>query len=107
MAKVIKKPVKKGTTHVDINKDVSEREKQQIITMTSQITKVALHNQKVLAVFITIDVNMGCTVVHFGAAPEIKKRAKFLADKISEMIPTLMEAYEIPQMDVPTETVKS
>lgn len=100
------KPVKKkGTTHVDINKDVSEREKQQIIAMTSQITKVALHNQKVLAVFITIDVNLNPMVIHFGAAPEIKKRAKFLADKIAEMVPTLMEAYEIPQMDVPIKKV--
>ena len=105
----IKNPVKtkpkKGVTHVDINKDVSEQERQQIIDMTSQITKVALNHQKVLAVFVSFDVNGGCHVVHFGAAPEIRKRAVFLANRISEMIPTIMEAYEIPQMDVPPKKV--
>ena len=109
MAKKIeetKKPVKKkGTTHIDINKDISKQERQQIIDMTSEITKVALHHQKVLAVFVTFDVKGVWHVVHFGAAPEIKKRAIFLADKVSDMIPAIMESYEIPQMDVSTKKV--
>ncbi len=95
-----KKPVRQV-----ILKDLSEVERNKIINMTSAITKIALQNHQVIAVFITMDVKGDWQIVHFGAGPEIDKRAKFMADSIAVEVPRIVESYEIPQMDITTEKV--
>ncbi len=115
MAKEIKKIVKtkpvkpkKDVKQVDIRTEVSERERNQLRSMTSDITKVALKNKKVIAIFITMDVNGKFQIVHFGAGPEIGKRSKYLADNIAKSIKPLIDTYDIPQIvDLPAEKVQS
>ena len=89
-----------GTKQVSL-KDLSEIEQKQIIDMTSRMTKIAIQNRKVMAVMLTFDVKGKCQIIHFGAAPEIKKRAKFFADKIGDAVPALITAYDLPQPEVP------
>ena len=89
-------------------KDFSEVEQKQIIEMTSRMTKIAIQNKKIIAVMITFDVKGNVQVIQFGASPEISKRSKFLADKIADMVPALMTAYDIPQPEIPeTEKVEA
>ncbi len=116
MAKEIKKvekvsretKPKKGLRQVDIRSEVSELERNQLRSMTSDITKIALKNKKIIAVFITMDVNGKFQLVHFGAGPEIGKRSKYLADNIAKSIKPLIDAYDIPQIvDLPAEKVRS
>lgn len=105
----IKNPVKvkKGTIQVDISKDVDRITKERLLNMRSQITKTGLNNQKIIGVFVTFDVNGNVEIVYFGAGPEIEKRAQFLSTKIADSIPVIMEAYDMPQIDMPPEKVKS
>ena len=110
MAKEIKKAcptVRRGTTQVDINKDVDEIEKIRLTELIRQITRVSLQNSKVLAVYVSFDVKAKVSVIHFGSIPETKTKAHYLANKIADSIPAWIEAYEIPQMDTPIEKVKS
>jgi hypothetical protein len=106
--KPVKKQQKKGVTQRDVRTDFSNRERDQILTMTSDITKIALRYRKIIAVFITMDVNGKFQIVHFGAGPEIGKRSKYLADNIAKSIKPLIDAYDIPGMvDLPPEKVRS
>lgn len=110
--KNIKPPVKKkphkGVKQVNVRSDVSERERNQILSMTSDITKVALRYKKVIGLFITMDVKGRFQLVHFGVGPEIGKRSKYLADNIAKSIKPLIDAYDIPEIvDLPDEKVRS
>jgi hypothetical protein len=100
------KPARKGVKQVNI-KEVSKLERNQILSMTSDITKIALKNKKIIAVFITMDVKGKFQIVHFGAGPEIGKRSKYLADNIAKTIKPLIDAYDIPNLDLPAEKVRS
>jgi len=106
--KPVKKQEKKGVKQVDVRSEVSERERNQLRDMTSDIAKVALKNKKIIAIFITMDINGKFQIVHFGAGPEIGKRSKYLADNIATSIKPLIDAYDIPQIvDLPTEKARS
>ncbi len=108
ITKPVKKQEKKGVSQVDIRSEVSERERNQLRDMTSDITKIALKNKKIIAVFITMDTNGKFQLVHFGAGPEIGKRSKYLADNIAKSIKPLIDAYDIPQIvDLPAEKARS
>ena len=91
-----------GTKQIEVN-DLSEIEQIQLRSLISDLVKLSIQHKKVLSVFVSIDVKGKYQVNYFGAAPEINKRAKFLADKIAAMIPALITAYDIPQMDQPGE----
>jgi len=84
-------------------KEFSDIEQIQLRSLISDTTKVSIQHKKVLSVFLSIDVKGKFQVVYFGAAPEIRKRAKYLADKIADMIPALITSYDIPKMDQPGE----
>lgn len=102
------KPTKKGVRQVNVRSDVSALERNQILSMTSDIAKVALQYKKIIAIFITMDVKGKFQLVHFGAGPEIGKRSKYLADNIAKSIKPLIDAYDIPQIvDLPDEKVQS
>ena len=106
--KPVKNQPKKDVKQVDIRSEVSERERNQLRDMTSDITKVALKNKKIVAIFITMDINGKFQIVHFGAGPEIGKRSKYLADNIATSIKPLIDAYDIPQIvDLPAEKARS
>lgn len=108
ITKPVKKPRQKGVKQVNVRTDVSERERKQILSMTSNITKIALRYYKIIAVFITMDVTGKFQIVHFGAGPEIGKRSKYLADNIAKEIKPLIDAYDLPEMvDLPDEKVRS
>ncbi|NHZ85230.1 MAG: hypothetical protein GWP19_05045, partial [Planctomycetia bacterium] len=104
MAKEIKdikpavKKTKRGVKQINVRSDVSERERNQILSMTSDITKVALRYKKIIAIFITMDVKGKFQLVHFGAGPEIGKRSKYLANNIAKSIKPLIDAYDLPQI---------
>ncbi len=107
MTKEIKKIPKKGTTQIDINQDVTEIEKIRLTELIRQFTKMTLQNSKVLAVYVSFNVQGEASIVHFGSIPEVKAKAHYLANKIADSIPAWIEAYEIPQMDIPVEKVES
>ena len=114
MAKEIKdikpavKKTKRGVKQINVRSDVSERERNQILSMTSDITKVALRYKKIIAIFITMDVKGKFQLVHFGAGPEIGKRSKYLANNIAKSIKPLIDAYDLPQIvDLPDEKAKA
>lgn len=105
---VKKKPVKRGVRQVNVRSDVSAFERNQILSMTSDISKIALRYKKIIGVFIVMDVNGKFQIVHFGASPEIGKRSKYLADNIAKSIKPLIDTYDIPQIvDLPDEKVQS
>ncbi|NHZ87200.1 MAG: hypothetical protein GWP19_15225 [Planctomycetia bacterium] len=105
---VKKRPVKKGVKQVNIRSDVSEFERNQILSMTSDITKIVLRYRKIIGLFITMDVNGKFQIVHFGAGPEIGKRSKYLADNIAKSIKPLIDAYDMPvDVDLPDKKIES
>lgn len=105
MTKEIKKT--KGTTQVDVDKDVSEIEGIRLKELIRQVTRLSLQNNKVLAVYIAFDVDADVTIIPFGSTPEIQKKAAYLATKFGDMIPMLIESYVMPKMDITPEKVKS
>ena len=92
----------KGTKQTNL-KDYSKREQKQIMDMTSKMTKIALQNKKIISIMIMMDINGNVQVIQFGATNEIEKRSKFMANKIADMIPAIITAYDIPQPEVPGE----
>lgn len=101
------KEIKKGTTQVDINTDVTEIDKIRLTELIRQFTRMTLQNGKVLAVYVSFDAKAEPSIIHFGAIPEIQAKAHYIANKIADSLPAWIEAYEIPQMDTPIEKVKS
>ena len=86
-----------GTKMVDERRKMTEVEKIRYVTVQQEITKLCIHQKKVLAVFITFDVKGVFEIYQFGAASEISKRSQFLAEKIRDAIPGIMESYDIPK----------
>lgn len=98
---------KKGTIHIDLEKDVSELDKIRLEQLRSGVEKVSLNNKKYLAVYVSFSAKGEASIVTFGAVNETKVKAQWLATKIADMIPAWIESYDIPQMDTPIEKVKS
>ena len=73
----------------------------------SAVTKLALQDQKVIAIHITFDVNGVFEIFHFGAAPEISKRAVYLAERIGGVLKKFVEEYGMPQVDIQENPAKS
>lgn len=92
---------KKSTIHVDIEKDVTELDKILFEKLIYGVRKVSLNNKKHLAVYVSFSAKGEVSIVTFGAVPETKVKAQWLADKIADMIPVWIEAYDIPQIDLP------
>lgn len=99
--------MKKGTTQVDINKDVDKIERIRLTELIRQVARLSLQNSKVLGIYVSFDVKANVSIVHFGSIPEIKGKAHYLANKIADSIPAWIEAFDIPQMDTPTKKVKA
>ena len=100
-------PQIKGTQQIDVDTDVNEIEGIRLKELIRQVTRLSLQNNKVLAVYIAFDVKADVTIVPFGSTPEIQKKASFLATKFGDMVPMLIESYEIPKMEIPSKDVKS
>ena len=90
---------KTGTTHINIETEPNAQ-KIQYQKLQEGLNKLSLHNKKVCSVMLSFTIKGEPTVCYFGATPEVKHRAQFLAEKIAEMVPVLMQAYEMPNMDV-------
>ena len=88
-----------GTKQVDV-RNLSEAEQLKLRSLISGMVKLSIQHRKVLSVLVTFDVKSNIEVNYFGASPEITKRAKFLSDKIGDMIPKLMNDYDIPKAEV-------
>ncbi len=106
--KSVKPRRKAGVKKINVRTDVSERERNQILAMTSDISKIALRYHKIIGIFISMDVNGKFQIVHFGAGPEISKRSGYLADNFAKEIKPLIDAYDIPvAVDLPAEKIQS
>ena len=97
----------KGTKQIDVDKDVSEIEGIRLKELIRQVRRLTFQNGKVLGVYIAFDVKADVTIIPVGSTPEIQKKAAYLATKFGDMVPMLIEVYEIPKMDVPLEKAKS
>ena len=98
---------KKKALQVDINKDVSELDKIKFKKLIESINRISLQNQKVLAIYVSFTAKGECSVINFGCAPKLQKKANFIGTAIADMIPQIITAYELPLTDIPVEPVKS
>jgi len=87
-------------------KEPTEIEKIKAAQTMSAVTKLALADQKIIAVHLTFDVKGQFEIFHFGAAPEISKRAFYLAERIAEEIPRFLAEYSMPQVDIQDEAAQ-
>jgi len=102
-----KKPPIKGTQQINVDKDVPEIESIRLKELMRQVRRLTFQNGKVLGVYVAFDVKSDVTIIPVGSTPEIQKKAAYLATKFGDAVPMLIESYEIPKMEVPTEKVKS
>ncbi len=74
---------------------------------TRKVTKLALQDQKILAIHVTFDINGKFEIFYFGAAPEISKRSAYLAKRIGDALPQFVIDYDMPHVDITKEPAKS
>jgi hypothetical protein len=85
----------------------TEIEKIKAAQTASAVIKLALADQKVLAIHITFDVKGKFEIFQFGAAPEISKRAAYLANRIADVLHGFVAEYDIPHVDIQEKPAKS
>ena len=96
------KPTKKAL-QVDIEKDVSELDKIKFKKLMSAINKISLQNGKVLSIYVSFTAKGECSVIPFGCVPKLQEKANFIGTTIANTLPD----YELPNIDIPLEPVKS
>ncbi len=99
--------MKKKALQVNIEKDVSELDKIKFKKLIESINKISLQNGKVLSVYISFTAKGECTVINFGCAQKLQQKADFIGTTIADMIPEIITAYEMPNIDIPRIPVKS
>ena len=85
------------TKSVTKKRKMNEIEKIRYAEVQRQVTKLCLNQQKILAIFVTFDAKGVFEIFQFGAASEIQKRSQYLAESIRDLLPGIMEAYNIPK----------
>ena len=98
---------KKKALQVDIDKDVSEEDKIKFKKLIESINRASLQSGKVMYIYVSFSAKGECSVINFGCAPKLQEKANFIGTQIGDMIPEIITAYEMPDIDIPKEPVQS